>query len=60
VVTGGANDDVMISNKGFRFPAAPSSWPGGYPDPDYILDAIADGRAGNPVFTDSKRPEGED
>lgn len=46
--------DIEISNQGIRFPD-----PGAPPPLQDMLQAIADGRAGNPVFTDSKRPERE-
>lgn len=45
-------DDVMITNQGFYFPVLS-------PEPNLrnMLAQIAQGRAGNPVFTDSKRPD---
>jgi hypothetical protein len=51
--------DVEVSNRGFRLPGVgvPGTvGPGWGP----ILDAIIAGRAGNPVFTDSKRPDGDE
>lgn len=52
---GGDLDDMwlpgslMISNKGIHFPTVPSMSRNG------MLDEIKNGRAGNPVFTDSRR-----
>lgn len=43
--------DVTISNQGIRVPD-----PGAPPALDTMFTAIANGRAGNPVFTDSRRP----
>lgn len=40
--------DVMITDKGMYFPD-----PGPAPSPKVLLDAIVQGQAGNPVFTDS-------
>lgn len=45
--------DVMITDKGFFFPV-PQKAP---PSMDEMLLSIAEGNAGNPVFTDSKRPD---
>lgn len=47
-------DDLMITNQGFIFPPLPTR-----PSLCVMLTQIAEGRAGNPVFTDSKRPERE-
>lgn len=47
-------DDVEITNHGLRFPVADR------PDITAMLSSIAAGRAGNPVFTDSKRPDGDE
>jgi hypothetical protein len=48
--------DVMITNQGFFFPELR----GGYPKLSSMLADIAAGRAGNPVFTDSRRPDGDE
>ncbi len=48
--------DVLITNQGFYLPAAPKETPGG----ETILSEIVHGRAGNPVFTDTKRPDGDE
>ncbi len=48
--------DVRITNKGFYLPAISE----GRPARDVMLNAIIAGRAGNPVFTDSKRPDGDE
>jgi hypothetical protein len=50
-----AQDDVMISNRGIVFPALPAA-----PALNDMFAAIAEGRAGNPVFTDSRRPDGDE
>lgn len=50
----GGVGDVTISNRGMEFPPPPQ-----HPDRTKVLNAIIQGRAGNPVFTDSKRPERE-
>jgi hypothetical protein len=44
--------DLMITDQGFYFPDLGSA-----PNRESMLDEIASGRAGNPVFTDSKRPD---
>lgn len=46
--------DITVSNQGILFPRA-----GSCPPLDSMFAAIAQGRAGNPVFTDSKRPDRE-
>ena len=43
-------DDIMITNRGFFFPELPE-----LPTLDGLLEQIEQGKAGNPVFTDSKR-----
>jgi hypothetical protein len=43
--------DVEISNQGIRFPEA-----GAAPAVERMFEAIATGAAGNPVFTDTRRP----
>ena len=45
--------DLMITDQGFYFPHL-----GKGPSRGAMFDEIAGGRAGNPVFTDSKRPDG--
>ena len=47
-----ADDDIMITNRGFFFPPLPAT-PPGFED---MLDEIVDGRAANPVFTDTRPP----
>jgi hypothetical protein len=47
--------DLMITDQGFYFPEL-----GQAPDLGPMLKEIAEGRAGNPVFTDSRRPDGEE
>ena len=44
--------DVMITDQGFYFPELSAP-----PDLESMIVEIASGRAGNPVFTDSKRPD---
>lgn len=44
-------DDVVVSNEGIRFPPPISP-----PNLPWMLYAISKGRAGNPVFTDTRRP----
>jgi hypothetical protein len=51
--------DMEISNRGFRFPAVGAPGTAG-PSWSTILDEISAGRAGNPVFTDSRRPDGDE
>ncbi|HSG09935.1 MAG TPA: hypothetical protein VLA36_16365, partial [Longimicrobiales bacterium] len=48
--------DVEISNQGIRFPKIDIHGPSWV----RMLDEIAQGSAGNPVFTDSRRPEGDE
>ncbi len=45
-------DDIMVTNRGFFFPPLPPSPPGF----EEMLDEIVDGRAANPVFTDTRPP----
>jgi len=47
-----ADDDIMITNRGFFFPPLPAAPPGF----EEMLDEIVDGRAANPVFTDTRPP----
>jgi hypothetical protein len=47
--------DVKITNEGLFFPALADS----YPNLKVMLEAIRDGEAGNPVFTDSMPPPPE-
>jgi len=47
--------DLMITDHGFYFPEL-----GGVPGLQDMYIEIAEGRAGNPVFTDSRRPDGEE
>ena len=59
-------EDVTITNQGLLFPQlrnppdAPDPAPG-LPAPDWLamVKGISKGRAGNPVFTDSRRPPGD-
>ena len=44
--------DIMVTSRGLFFPPLPAS-PPGFED---MLDEIVDGRAANPVFTDSRPP----
>lgn len=46
--------DVMITDQGFYFPPLSKA-----PGLESMLEEIAGGRAGNPVFTDSRRPDGQ-
>lgn len=46
-------NDVMVTNKGLYFPEPAA----GGPSLDQMLVAMVAGRAGNPVFTDSKRTD---
>jgi hypothetical protein len=45
--------DVMVTDQGFYFPELSTA-----PDLETMIEEIAGGLAGNPVFTDSKRPNG--
>ena len=49
-------DDVMITHRGFYFPKPEFLREDG--DLKKLMTEIAEGRAGNPVFTDSKRTQG--
>lgn len=46
-------NDLWVTNRGFFFPQLPPK----PPDLESMLTDIVQGRAGNPVFTDSKRPD---
>ena len=50
----GSVEDVEISSRGIEIPPPPQR-----PDRTAVLQAIIQGSAGNPVFTDSKRPDRE-
>ena len=51
-VWGWWKDDIMITSRGFFLPALPP-----LPTCEEIIAEIAEGRAGNPIFTDSKRTQ---
>lgn len=55
------SSDMMITHEGFFFPEPPSAIADTSEKKlEKMITAIAEGRAGNPVFTDSKRPDGDE